>query len=252
MIKMSTLFWGSFLLCSLKQLTINKKVEFLFQFLNSEEFIRVPPNETVIVSYKLKVFDNFPSNYDPIVKDNWTTDISKNDIWRVEHLTNNSKYNVLESDNRKPENLSNSNNSHQNETQTNDNWKTDNLTSNTKNDIREIDNWQTENRNNFSDNWTTYNSQQAGNSPVYTSLKSSKDKNSKTEKHSQDDGESENDKVWYKGTPISDRVGSPANVYDPFERQNFLRSERGSKTTREFQERRRDNFYFPNYVPAEN
>ena len=55
-----------------------------------------------------------------------------------------------------------------------------------------------------------------------------------------------NNNAWYKGTPITDRRKSAPNVYDPFERQNYLRSfEKESEEATE----RNNSFYYPNYVP---
>jgi hypothetical protein len=71
------------------------------------------------------------------------------------------------------------------------------------------------------------------------------------------------EKFWYKGTPISDRKKTTGpNVYDPFERQNYLRSfpprsdadpqqaDPVVETERNNPQRNENNFYYPNYVPA--
>ncbi len=61
---------------------------------------------------------------------------------------------------------------------------------------------------------------------------------------------------WYKGTPVStDRGGSGSVVYDPFERQNFLRSfppksdrsDSGSES-----DELKEKLYYPNYFPPKN
>ena len=153
--------------------------------MNSGEYIRIPPNDTATVSYRIKVFDNFPSNYDPI---NITT--SSNDQARVSEGEKSHK-------------------------------------------VR--------------GNWTMYSSNRTGNSPVYIDLSSYERKKEEVNSGSE----------WYKGTPLTTDQRRPiSGVYDPFERQNFLRSfppkSDDPETGSDLEEGSNEQLYFPNYYPPTN
>jgi hypothetical protein len=93
-----------------------------------------------------------------------------------------------------------------------------------------------------SDYWTMYNSEKSGNSPVFINLASFR--SGGDDKKSKESYESGN--VWYKGTPIS--KDQPVS-YDPFERQNRLRSfpPKSDDVAGKEEDDSRNKFYFPNY-----